>query len=533
MDLIEDPPELPRLTRLIRAISWCAVEGMSLGLAGATSVQATNLAQFVMTNQTPAVLRKEMLAFVILPTLLLPALIAVASAIPRFAGKRLRTFERFVRLLTPLASLGFLPLVFKPSIWHEKSLAFLLVTALFSFVTVGALRVFARELILLRPQGRKGDLSCLADAVKARFSSTALSNLYVFLLIVVALWCATRPVDNLKAEATGLANELSTIRRVSEFGGMGAWFSVKAIRAIGHVSCLGLVDSIVIWLWSGLRALLFLRVLAVSLAAVPLFLWYRRHLGVVPALIASVAFLSMPLQGVLELKDSFPLNCAMGCFFAAAHLFEIGKLRRALAFVVVGIAINEQVALWFALLGVFLVSTGTRKALGKWLAVACAGYFFVIALLVLPAVGVTSYALDPANTTLIGVNNLAPTLTALVVNPTYALSRWFEAQTLEYWLALCVPMAFLPFLTRRWIIWLAPALLFSMSLPSQDAGSQWRDPAYAHFLALAFLATVAGLRAFDRSETTGRVHLHTALVGWIAALAPCVSMFGSLLHRHP
>ena len=534
MDLIDEPVKLPRLTRLVHTISLCAAEGLSLGVVAATFVQSDQLAHFVATNQTAPGLRKAMLACVLLPAMLLPLVLGLGCAIPSRAGRRLRMLERWTRLLAPLSACGFIPLVFRPTLWHDKSLAFLLVTGLFSWVTVAALRMSARAWAEGRTRQRDDDLSSLKNAVAARISPRIVTSGCVALISTILLWSwthSTANIANLKLQATGIGHELATIHQVSDVGSVSAWFGAKGIRATGHASCLGAIDSIVNRIWPGPESLLLFRLILVSFAAVPLFFWCKRALGKLPALIASVAFLSMPLAGMLQIKDSFPLTCALGCFFAGAYYLEIRRIWRGLAVIALGILFNEQVALWCCLLGVYLATSGTRKNLGTGLASASLGYFLTIALLALPHLGVKTYSLDTTNVTSIGAHYLASTLAMLVVNPAYALSQWFEAQSLEYWLALCVPLAFLPFYTRRWIIWLAPVLLFAMTLPTQDAGSQWRDPAYGHFLALGFLAVVANLRQIGRSDTPNRLRFRTALVGWVAALAPCVAMFGSLYYR--
>ena len=530
MDLIEDPPVLPRLTRLVLATSLGVLEGLSLGFAASTFVHSEKLAQFVVTNQTAAGLRREMLSIVLLPALLLPLVLGVSCAIPAFAGRRLQTLERYARLLSPLTALGFVPLVFRPTIWHDKSLAFLLVTGLFSVVTVASLRMSALAWTEGRSPRRESDVSCLVNAVKARVSPRILTYSCVVLILAILSWSLTRSNADFKLQATGISRELATIRQVSDVGGLSAWFGPSAMRATGHASYLGAIDTVVNWLWPRPGSLLSLRLALVSFAAVPLFFWCKRTLGNLPALMVSISFLSMPLPGMLELKDAFPLACGLGCFFAGSYYFEIRKIWRGLAIITLGILFNEQVAIWCSVLGVYLAITGTKKTLGIRLACVSLGYFLTIALLALPYLGIKTYMLDPANVTSIGAHNLTATLTMLVVNPAYALSQWFDAQSLEYWLALCVPMAFLPFYTRRWIIWLAPVLLFAGTLP-HDADSQWRDPGFGHFLALGFLATIANLRQIDQSDTPNRLRFRTALMGWAAALAPCVSMFGSIYYR--
>jgi uncharacterized membrane protein len=221
----------------------------------------------------------------------------------------------------------------------------------------------------------------------------------------------------------------------------------------------------------------------------------------------------------------------MGCFFWSAYYIENGRISRGLPLVLLGVSINEQVAIWYCMLGVYLVTFSSRKTIGKWLAIASAGYFLSVALLALPHWGIRTYLMDQTNAGSVGVQNLGATMSTLFLNPAFVLSRWFTAQSLEYWLALAVPFAFLPFKGSRWVIWLMPTLFFASPLSLQESNAQWRDPAFGHFLVLGILATIASLREIRRSPNKGSLRYRVAFVGWLAAVLPCVAVFGSLSYR--
>ncbi len=531
MASIDQQPELPRFTRFVHAFSLAIVEGMSLGFAVATLMQSNRLAQFVMTNRMPAGLRKEMLALVILPAFILPLAMASVCAMPRFAGRRLVSFERLIRLWAPLCAIGFVPLVFQPSIWLDKSLAFLITTALFSMVTVISVDASVSCRSSRRSVVPTSDWQTMVGTAAARISPRILSALVAVSILVFAVVGVRHGTVKLNLAATGVASELSTVRHFSEIGGLVTWFTIKGMQATGHVSCLGVVHSVTAWFWPQLEGLMILRLLALSLAAIPLFYWCKKSLGLGSAFLISISFLCMPSAGMIAIRDSFPITFAIGCFFSSAYFFEKGQVRRGLVPTVLGFSVNEQVAVWYLLLGLYFVIFGSRRRVGKWLAVVSAGYFMTAALVLLPHYGIKTYQNDLLSLSSIGAQNLGATLRTLVVNPAYVLSRWFEAQNLEYWLTLCVPLALLPFRAKRWFMWLLPVMFFSGALTLQDSNAQWRDPVFGHFLALGFLATIVFLRQLRALEDDGPLRYRAALLGWFAALIPCIGMYGSLYYR--
>jgi hypothetical protein len=529
MDLIEARIALPRLTRWVRALLLGGLEGLSVGIAMSTLLQSDHLAEFVLTNRIAPVLRKEMLTIVLLSAVLVPLAITVSCAVPKWVGTRLSSLERRARLAAPLCTSGFVPLVGQPTLWHDKPLAFLVATAFFSLVTVASVHTSLSTWARRQSVGAAGDFRCIVDVVATRVSHKIRSILASGIVLSFAWVSVTRQLSIPNLEATGIGREWSTIRHFSEAGGALAWFSLKGLNATGHASCLGAIYSLVAWFSPKIVGFLQLRLLLVSLAAVPLFFWCKKSLGVLSAALISLSFLSMPLPGMLGTGDAFPITCAMGCFFLSAFYLENGKLLRGLLLVLLGISINEQVAIWFSLLGVYFLTFDSRKALGRWLAIASACYFLTVALLVLPHYGIKTYLMDPHNVTSLGIQNLRVTLATLFANPAFALTRWFETQDLEYWLALCVPFAFLPF--RGSLTWLAPALILASVVSSRESNSPWRDPAFGHFLTLGILATVTNLRKIRLSPKNGNLRYRAALVGWLAALLPCVVMFGSLFYR--
>lgn len=531
MDLVDIRPELPRLTRLVRAFILAAIEGLSVGIGVCSIAQSSRLTQFVLTNRIAPGLRKDMLTLVGLPALLLPLLIAGSCAAPKLVGIRLKSLERRVLLLTPLCAAGFVPLVFQPQIWGDKPLAFLFTTAIFSIVVATTVFASLNAPSISRIPVSNGHFRSMWEAITSRIPAKAISLGATGLILLLAGIGIVHAAENMSIAQAGIGGEWQILRHFSEIGGVSSWFSLKGLRATGHASWLGVVFAVVSWLWPKMEGLLTLRVTTVALAAVPLFYWCKKALGPYSGLLISLAYLSMPRLGMLGAKDTFPITYAAGCFFLAACFFEKGKLSRAIPLVILSVAINEQVAIWYALLGMYLITYSANKVVGKILAITSACYFLAVALFLLPYYGIKTYTIDPTGAGSVGIQNLGVTLDALITNPVYALSRWFEVQSLEFWLTLLVPFAFLPIRSTRWLIWLAPALLLAGIAGGAELNPQWRDPAFGHFVVLGILASIVSLKQMRQSPNGGALQYRAALVGWLAAVLPCVMMFGSLWHR--
>lgn len=531
--LTDERPELPRLTRLVRSAILCGFEGLSVGVALAMSLYSSRLVQFVKTNRIEANVRKEMLAFVLWPAFLLPILVlTVSMTSAQLIEGRLKQMERRIRLLAPLSVVGFIPLLLHPALWAEQTLAFLMVAGVFATAVMLSIRVSASAWSERHNRTRWTDLDSLRLNLSTRCPPQVLSILAVLAIFALSCLSIVRPLYNTTLTDTIIHTEWAMIRKISESSGILGWFGAKGWRISGHFGCLGALYAIAA---AGTKpgGLLLLRLLGVVLAAIPLFFWSKRSLGTLPAFVVSLAYLSMPQSGMLQLHDTFPITIALGVFFLAANWLQKGKLGRGLILVLLGIAFSEQVALWFALLGAYLTRWETRKSLGQWLAVTSLVYFLVVALYVLPHLGIRTYGPDDANRLSMGVHNLGSSLISLLANPAYTLSRWFENQSLEFWLALTVPLALLPLRGRLWLLWLSPVMLFAFGAKTSEASSQWRDPVFGHFLALGFMALVATLQTLrDSSTQVGSARMRTALIGCVVSLVPSVAMFGALYYRH-
>ncbi len=380
--LTEHRTELPLFTRFVQAACLCGIEGLSLGFAVATSLYSSRLVQFVKSNRIDAKLRKEMLALVLLPAFILPLLILTLSLVSTQLPKgRIHQMERRIHLLAPLCGLGFFPLLLRPTLWTDQSLAFLLVTGVFATVVTLTVRTSARAWADGRVTARHWtDFDSLRAATIARISPKLLSMVTVAALLVVASLSVVHSMRDTVLAGSVINAEWTTLHKISSSSSFSTWLGPKGWRISGHLGYLGAVYAAAATLLSKPEGLLLLRVSGVVSAAIPLYMWSKRSLGVMTAGLIAFAYLSMPIVGMLQLRDTFPITIALGVFFLAAHKLESGRIRSGLVLVLLGIALNEQIALWFALLGAYLARWEHRKSLGQWLAVTALAYFLVVAL---------------------------------------------------------------------------------------------------------------------------------------------------------
>ena len=530
MDLLEARVDMPRITRWGCSLMLAGTEGGSLGVAIGTYLQSKHLLRFVATNQSSGGLRHELLTAIIVSSLLIPLLLLGICALPQAVGKRLKSFESYTKLLAPLCAVGFVPLLFQTPLWKDKTLGFLLTTAAFSISATLSSRAALGAAVHVLPNRWLAELrevrSTLGLGLARRFVAP-LSIVAVILLIAI---CVTRALAAAKGVSSAMGTEWATLQKYSHVIVPSFWLSGVGLRVTGHVSILGALYMTWAQFFPKPDDLFLLRLLAVSLAALPLYLWIRKAVGVVPAWLMVIAYLSMPIRSILAVSDVFPVNLSVGLFFLSAYYLEIKRVAWAIPTAIVAVAINEQVALWYVILGLYVATRDRKSALGVLLAIVAVAYFAFVAVVYLPSHGISTYSASPQGISITSGDHLPPTLIDSIVNPAYLVSRWFEKQSIEFWLLFLLPLGFLPMRNSRWFFWLLPALLLTCIT---TLGSDVQTSAMTHLTTLGIVSSVVSLREMKQRNLDTPNRTAAIYVGWIAALLPCVAMLGTLWLPNP
>lgn len=137
-------------------------------------------------------------------------------------------------------------------------------------------------------------------------------------------------------------------------------------------------------LFPGQTVLSVLQTVYIASAALPLFLFARKKLGVPPAALIVFAFFLYPTVHYVSLYGTAYLELAIPALAWALWALEEDRAAAFLAATATALAVREEVALVVAMLGVYAFLRG-RRALGAGVAVAGAVYFVVALKLVIPS----------------------------------------------------------------------------------------------------------------------------------------------------
>lgn len=145
------------------------------------------------------------------------------------------------------------------------------------------------------------------------------------------------------------------------------------------------------WLWDDARMLLIAQAVLLALASLPLFLWARRELGVVPALLFQVAYLCFWGLIAGNLFDFHELSFAPAIVSVALYAVLTKRNRLFLAMVPLAFVTKENLALTFAAIGLYIALVQRRWRLGLPVAAVSVGWFLVLIKAILPALSGRSY----------------------------------------------------------------------------------------------------------------------------------------------
>jgi hypothetical protein len=426
--------------------------------------------------------------------------------------------------MSPLTAVGLVPLLFQPDLWKDKTLGFLLMTAVFSIAVALSSEASLTALAATRSSGYVADMAALVQSLRVRIPPK--TNLFVSVstIAILGLCGLVRTFTAAKTPLAATVEEWTIIHKFSNYNDFSLWFTGIGSRALGHTSILGALYSVWAWIWPKAEGLFLLRLLAVAWPAIPLLLWTRRAVGATAGWFISAAYLSLPTKALLTANDAFPASFAVGFFFLCGYFFEAKRVIYGLLAAIATVAFHEQSALWVVTLGFLLATRDRSTAWGTWLSLVAVAYFVYAAYVLLPHAGVLTYVGGPPVAPG-AARALSEPVASSLLNPAYAIPRWLDNQSLEFWLVLLLPLGWLPLRNSRWFAWLLPAI--ALSYLARHA-SDWRTSSYTHFAALAIVSSIVSLGRLKRSSEVSRARYVSVYAGWLAALLPCVVLLGAL-----
>jgi uncharacterized membrane protein len=277
--------------------------------------------------------------------------------------------------------------------------------------------------------------------------------------------------------------------------GRAPFVTVRGLDLLGqHAAYVMVLVAPLYRLWADPRLLLLIQVLFLALPAVVVYRLGARHLGHPAAgLAVAVAYLAYPgVQWAISWQFH-PEAIAAGLLALAALAADSGRHRAMAVWLALAACCGEEVGLVVAGFGLLLVAGG-RKAVGWRTAGAGLAWFLVATYVLEPLHAGRATRLFETDYGIVGTGPLA-LVGALPAMAGHALQTGLANDGLFYLLLVFLPLAFLPLLSPRWLLPVAPPLLLNLAAVQPEH----------HQLRFHYLATAAPLLAAGAVAGLARV----------------------------
>ncbi|HET9929926.1 MAG TPA: DUF2079 domain-containing protein [Polyangiaceae bacterium] len=447
-----------------RAVGLLGVTAFFFALGTGLVRSSTFSTAYFWRNEVAQSERLALLAY----ALALPVIAALAGAAafiysyPRGVAAAEKLYRVAVRL-SPLGPLAMVPWLLRWDIWVGHDLAFLCAAML---VTLALGRALTKAIETL-PLHEASPLYLLARRRHSVHAGTGnfisrepfLSAAVLAALLYITWFSYYTVVFHLSCRSGWDTSIEDNILWNISHG--GPFF--KASPALGptgahfrrHATLISYLLAPFYLLKPGAATVLVIQSTLQGLAAVPLFLFARRHVGQGFALLVSIAYLFHPALQESNLFEVHYLKFGPVFLFTALWLLDSGRNRLALLAAVLTMLVREDVASWVILLGLWGLMTGRDPRYSGGIAALGCVYVGLIKFVAMPAAGHGQDELTFIYSELVpkGSQGFGAVLGTVFGNPAFTLESLFDPAKLLYFLQLFLPLAFIPL--RRTIGWLA------------------------------------------------------------------------------
>jgi uncharacterized membrane protein len=522
---------VPWLTRLARALGLGALEGASVALAMWAVRAHALLPAYARDNKLEPAARTGELVSIALGVVASVVLAGFVCARKRRQG--LVLLEHFVRRLSPLALLGPTALLLDWRLWPgRESVFYTLVLGVGLCIPASLLVAWraGRLLALDRLRARVGDFTQTIAQRIPRASDWPLVATIVG-AVFYAIYFSAITIENHRNLGTSidLAIENNLMWNLVHDGPLfrSTPFSGPTGSHFGHhATFFSYLQAPIYVLAPGPETLLVVQAVLLGGAAVPLFLYARRHVAPWIAVVVAYAYLAYPPLHGANLYDFHYLP--LGIPFLWWVLYAVESRRRVMALVaaLITMSIREDVAGQLAVLGVFLVLTGPAAVEGILLSVVPALYAVVLKLLVMPKFkgGEEAFVNQYQGLLPSGAHGFEGVLTTIVGNPPFTANVAIDKDKAGYALQIFAPLLALPLRAPRWWLLVLPGFAFTLLSTAYWPLIQISFQYTAYWIPWLFIALVLALERIGESDISGDV---TAAVRQRAVVAGLV--FASLV----
>jgi len=541
---------LPPLTLLVRALALTALIGWSVGVVLGTLLMKGSLDPFLTQNLLGTAGRMFLLAMMAGGAGLSVAVAGVVYLRRRKQPGAAARFYDAAKRWSPLALVGFLPFLFRWRTWNGREFTFLLMVALFSLAAYAALKASLSSPPVLT--GRRGQAfwRTLARPFAPFREALALRRwrrLPLALVMVGAAGYATLFSvytltfhRNLRTAAYDLGLEDNLIWNCLH--GIGFFRSTPFSGPTGshfgnHATFFAYVIAPFYALAQGAGTLLFIQSLMIGVAAIPLFLFARRHVGDWAACLIALLYLLYPPNHGANLYEFHYIPFGAFFLWMSLYLFESRHDRLGTIVVILAMSVREDIGgMGVAILGAYLLMSGERPRVGLILAIAGGLQFCLLKLVFMPLVlGGESFITFYKDLEPVGQQNFSGVIKTVFGNPFYTLHTLIERDKLLYMLQYLVPLAFLPLRRPIFLLLIIPGFLFTVLSTGYAPLIQTTFQYTFYWTVFLFIGLVGVL---DRknwpqlSDADQLVRKRAALFAMACAMIPVSYQSGAIFQRN-
>jgi uncharacterized membrane protein len=444
------------------SLGLLALEGAALVLFVVLLQLHPQLPSWIEKNELPSETRAQ-----VLRALFGGAALALAGGMGALAWFRTRAIPKVVAVaqgLVVVIPLAILPALFLSDLWSHLRLQFVCILAGYGLV----LERLARQSFeaLEAPLSRvRSALGAAVDRIGRPWAPFAI---VVVLAGAYVAYTAHMTILNHHRMGTGafdLALEDNIVFNFLHGKGFrsSVMFGSRGGNALADHARLTMVALVPFYaLWPKAEGLLLLQALFLGLAAVPLYLFASTQVSRRLALFVAAAYLFYAPMHTAQFYDFHWL--VPGVFFHFLLFWAIATRRYRLvaAALPLLLGMREDVGPEVMFVGLFLLFSGARPALGAILFGAGALCFVMLKLVVMPWAGSWSLADYYQDLIAPGEKGYGSVVRTLFANPIYATLTVLKEAKLEYFLHVAAPVVFLPFRRAKLAILFVPAFFFTL-----------------------------------------------------------------------
>jgi uncharacterized membrane protein len=525
---------LPPMVRAVRALGLLFLEGMSLGLALWSLRVRDKLPPYVASNE----LTKRGRSFLLGNMgggALLACLIAIVILLVCWRRKRAAAGVDLISRLAwrgaPLIVAGLIPPLFQYRLWVDRDLTFLAQTT----VVVMGLQALVRAALKTPPVwnptlGERIRRWRWVARLSPRLAKVRRALPWVIVIGGIVGYAAFFSYSTVRAHRAlhtmsfdlGLEeNVVWNSLHLSKPAFKSSPFAGPTGSHVGnHFTPLSYLIALPYAIYQHAETLLILQALIMALAAWPLFLFARRHVGNGAAAVLAAAYLCYaPLHGSGLYDFHYP---PLGPFFLWMTLYALDARRNILAgvFLVLTLTVREDVSAGIAVIGAMLVITGMRPRAGLIVGLIGAAYFVTVKFIVMPKLAKGSESFLYAYQGLLpsGESGFGGVMKTVLGNPAFTLTSLLEREKLTYLLHIMTPLAFFALRRPIGILFCLPGFLFTLLSTSYPPFIQTSFQYTAHWTSYLFIACVLNLVWVTRTPDANATSTRPRRIAWQVAI---------------